>query len=181
MDHVIVIDFETYYDADYSLEKMPTAEYVLSDKFQIIGFAYKLDDQDTVWVGPNKDPLYHMAALAKLPWDNAVCVAHNAMFDGFVLEARLGIQPARYFCTAMGSRPMLASKIGSMRLGDIAAHLGLGMKGQEVYKAKGMRAENFSPGELEAYAEYCKNDVVLTYMIYHLLMAWYEKHNRNVA
>jgi len=50
---LITIDFETYYDSDYSLTKLSTEQYVNDDRFEAIGFAYKINDARTVWVpGP---------------------------------------------------------------------------------------------------------------------------------
>ena len=31
------VDFETYYDRDYSLSKMTTEEYIRDDRFEVIG------------------------------------------------------------------------------------------------------------------------------------------------
>ena len=46
---LLTIDFETYYDKKYSLAKITTEEYIRSDKFEIIGFAIKRNDEPTVW------------------------------------------------------------------------------------------------------------------------------------
>ena len=39
---LLTVDFETYYDKDYSLSKMTTEEYVRSDLFEVIGVAVKV-------------------------------------------------------------------------------------------------------------------------------------------
>lgn len=174
-EHTIVIDFETYYDQDYSLTKMPTAHYVLDRRFLILGYAYKLDDNPIVW-GTLPYP-----TLNDLPWENATCVAHNAMFDGLILEGQLSIHPARYFCTSMAARPCVHPHIGSTRLADVAEYFGVGVKGDEAVKAKGKHRGDFTPEEWLAYMNYCKNDVALCHNIYHVLTAWYERHNVNVS
>lgn len=180
-NHVITIDFETYYDSEYSLTKLPTATYVCSPQFEIIGVGWQLDDNEPEWLSlpmwvPVEDKHYS-DYLAELPWDDAICTAHNAMFDGFILENMLNIHPRRYFCTMMAARPVYNHLTGSVSLKALSEHLGIGEKGTEVYEAKGKHRDDFSTEELEAYAEYCKTDVRLTYILYHTLTAWYEEHD----
>jgi hypothetical protein len=43
---IVTIDFETYYDKEYSLSKMTTEEYIRDDRFEVIGVAIKVDDGD---------------------------------------------------------------------------------------------------------------------------------------
>jgi hypothetical protein len=50
---MVTIDFETYYSKDFSLSKMTTEEYIRSPEFQVIGFGYKVDDNEVAlgnWV-----------------------------------------------------------------------------------------------------------------------------------
>jgi len=47
--HLITVDFETYYDRDFSPSKMTTEEYVRSDLFEVIGVAVKVNNQETEW------------------------------------------------------------------------------------------------------------------------------------
>ena len=41
---LITIDFETYYDQEYSLSKMTTEDYVRDSMFEVIGLAIKKND-----------------------------------------------------------------------------------------------------------------------------------------
>ncbi len=38
---VYTLDFETYYDQEYSLSKMTTEDYVRDSRFEVIGLAIK--------------------------------------------------------------------------------------------------------------------------------------------
>jgi hypothetical protein len=40
---IVTIDFETYYDKDYSLSKMTTEQYVRSPLFEVIGVGVKVN------------------------------------------------------------------------------------------------------------------------------------------
>ena len=46
---LLTIDFETYYDRQFSLSKITTEEYVRSDEFETIGVAVKEDGGETKW------------------------------------------------------------------------------------------------------------------------------------
>jgi hypothetical protein len=50
MTQLITLDFETYYSKDYGLKKYTTEHYIRDEQFQVIGFAYKVDDGETHWV-----------------------------------------------------------------------------------------------------------------------------------
>ena len=41
----ITLDFETYYDVNYSLTKMPPPVYVNHDDFKVWGVGIKVEDQ----------------------------------------------------------------------------------------------------------------------------------------
>ena len=47
--NIITIDFETYYDKDYSLSKMTTEEYIRDERFEVIGVSVKVGDAEPVW------------------------------------------------------------------------------------------------------------------------------------
>jgi hypothetical protein len=42
---IITIDFETYYDRDFSLTKLTTEEYIRSDRFEVIGISVKVNNE----------------------------------------------------------------------------------------------------------------------------------------
>jgi hypothetical protein len=43
---IITIDFETYYDRDYSLSKLTTEAYIRDPRFEIIGVGIKVNDTE---------------------------------------------------------------------------------------------------------------------------------------
>ena len=54
---MITIDFETYYDKEFSLSKITTEEYIRSEQFEVIGVAAKVDDQQTQWCTGSKEQI----------------------------------------------------------------------------------------------------------------------------
>ena len=160
---MITLDFETYYDKDFSLTKLTTEEYVRGEQFETIGVAVKVNDEPTQWFsGSDTDTAFW---LHQFDWANHFALAHNAMFDAAILTWRYGIRPKAWLDTLSMARALLGPN-ASVGLAKLALHFGLGQKGAEVEIARGMHRADFSPGQLVAYGEYCKNDVDLTYALY---------------
>lgn len=169
MAKLITIDFETYYDSDYSLSKLSTEEYVNDPRFETIGFAYKIDDERTVWV-PGNDPYQGAHKLRSLPWANAFVLAHNTMFDGAIMSWKYDIKPKGWLDTLSMGRALHGVEAGGS-LKAMAERYLAGAKGTEVLDAKGKRSHQFSPTDLAQYGAYCRNDVELTHNIFHKMMA----------
>lgn len=165
MTKLITIDFETFYDTDFSLTKISTEEYVRSPRFETIGFAYKIDDGPTRWInGPNV-----RAELSMLPWEDSLVLAHNTMFDGAILSWLYGVKPKGWLDTASMGRA-LHGVDASVSLANMALRYGIGQKGTEVNDAKGKRYADFTITELHQYGQYCRNDVELTHTLFHKMM-----------
>ena len=166
---MVTIDFETYYSKDFSLSKMTTEEYIRSPEFQVIGFGYKVDDNEPHWVtGSDKEITQ---ALHELGLSGSYVIAHNMAFDGAILAWKYGITPKYYIDTLSMARPITGQTVGGS-LAKLAQKFMLGTKGTEVVKAIGKRRDDFTPQELAEYGEYCKNDVVITHNLYHILRQW---------
>lgn len=160
---MITIDFETFYDKDFSLTKLTTEEYVRDPRFEVIGVAVKVNDEEAQWFsGDFKQTLMW---LRQFDWENQFALAHNAMFDAAILTWHFGIRPKAWLDTLSMARALLGVTT-SMRLEVLANHFGLGQKGTEVNDAKGFRRVDFSPEHLAQYGMYCCNDVELTYKLY---------------
>ena len=160
---MITIDFETYYDKDFSLSKLTTEEYVRSDLFEVIGVAAKVNNEPTQWF--SGDHQETAAWLAGFDWANHFALAHNAMFDAAILTWVFGQKPKAWLDTLSMARATLGTQVGGS-LRKLAEHFALGVKGTEVDDARGLRREDFTPESLAKYGEYCCNDVELTHKLY---------------
>lgn len=166
---ILTIDFETYYDREFSLSKMTTEEYVRDDRFEVIGVAIKVDDGETVWCTNEVDKF-----LAQYDWDNAFVLAHNMMFDGAILSWKYGIKPFAYLDTLCMARAVDGVEVGNS-LAKLADRYGVGKKGTEVVLAMGKHQADFTAEELHQYGEYCRNDVEITYKLFNILKDSYNK------
>jgi DNA polymerase len=160
---MITIDFETYYDRDFSLTKLTTEEYVRSDLFEVIGVAVKLNDEPSQWFSGSHVETAEW--LAQFDWHNHFVLAHNAMFDAAILTWVFGQKPKAWLDTLSMARATLGTQVGGS-LRKLTEHFGIGVKGTEVDDARGLHREDFTPESLAKYGEYCRNDVELTYKLY---------------
>lgn len=160
----ITLDFETYYDSEFSLTKLTTEEYVRDDRFEIIGVGVKVNDEVTQFYSAPLDTLKSVLT-EKYDWANSICIAHNAQFDAAILTWKLGIKPYFWVDTLSLARAIDGLEVsGSLKVA--AERHGLGVKGTEVLNAKGKRRADFSRDELQKYGSYCINDVDLTWRLY---------------
>ena len=161
---IITLDFETYYSQSFSLSKVTTEEYIRSPEFETIGVSVKVDDGEAVWFSGSWADTKNF--LNRFDWDNAVAVAHNAVFDMAILNWVYDIRPKRIVDTLSMARALGA---GSVSLASLVKEYKLGEKGDEVINALGMRRLDFDAAALRRYAAYCKNDTELTYKLFNVL------------
>ena len=167
---IATLDFETYYDKEYSLSKMTTEEYINDPRFEIImlGIIWP-DGSKEVLTGTHAEIEWH---LQRHDWSQFAVLAHHNHFDGAILAWRLHIRPALWLCTLSMARAIFGAKGNS--LAALTKHFGLKDKGNEVVNMMGRRRLSLSEEEFQRYAEYCVHDAELCLQIYNLLMdGWY--------
>lgn len=163
---VYTLDFETYYDKDFSLSKITTEEYVRSPLFETIGLGIKKNDGPTYWLAGEKRVAH---TLSRIDWSKSAILCHNTMFDGAILSWRYGVKPKAWFDTLCMARAIHGVE-KSAALKALAESYGVGEKGNEVINALGKRLVDFTKEELDRYGEYCRNDVDLTYTIFNQML-----------
>lgn len=181
--NVLTVDFETYYDREYSLSKMTMIEYIMDGRFQPIMMSYAINDE------PVKNVIGYpniKRILDSIDWNNTVLNAQNTAFDATIIHARFG-HTARYYTDTMAMARVTAAHVfEGASLSAIAKVLqanGVNVppKGKEVESALGMHLYNAysgtpyiakkattEPDEMQrghtllmSYVEYCNNDVHL--------------------
>lgn len=109
-------DFETYYDKDYSLSKMPTEQYIMDDRFEAIMMSYSTGGDVFVAIGEERIK----KVLAEQDWANTMVISHNTNFDGLILRHRFGVKAARYADTMAMARTTGAHIFGGASLDAVA-------------------------------------------------------------
>ena len=161
---IVTIDFETYYDTDYSLSKMTNEAYIRDPRFEVVGVSVKVNDHPSDWYS-GADP---GRFLRSLDYRDKAILAHHTHFDGAILAWVYGIRPKLWLDTLSMARPLYGMTT-SLSLGSLAKVLGVGTKGDEVIRAKGKRRADFAPDELARYGEYSCMDADLTFDVFQKL------------
>ena len=160
------LDFETYYDKEFSLSKLTTEAYVRDPRFEVIGVGVKVNGAETEWASGTHEQIKEY--LDSFDWSDAMLLCHNTMFDGAILNWRFGIRPKVYADTMCIARAIHGVET-SASLKAVSEKYGIGQKGTEVVQALGKRREDFTPAELSRYGDYCVNDVDLTYKLFTIM------------
>jgi len=164
--NIITLDFETFYDTGYGLNRLTTEEYIKDERFQVIGVGLKINHEPIQWLTGEE---LVSKGLRLIDWQDSMLLCHNTQFDGAILKWHYGIEPNGYFDTLSMARAIHGVEAGGS-LKALAERYGLGEKGTEVLQAKGKRLEDFLEHELRQYGVYCKNDVKLTYDLFKILI-----------
>lgn len=174
---LITLDFETYYDKDFSLRKMTMESYIRDPRFEVVGVGVKVNNNNTEWASGTHDQINRY--LHTFDWANAMLVCHNTMFDGAILSWLFGIEPRVLADTLCMARARHGIEVGGS-LDALSKRYGLGVKGKEVLDAIGKRRLDFTPEELGKYGDYCVNDVELTYKLFLALAKKFPKQEMRI-
>ena len=158
----IYLDFETFYDVDYTLTKMSTAQYVNDEQFKVWGVGIKVEDGETEWYSEDETP----AILQQIDWGNTALVCHNTLFDAYILTQHFGYKPSYYYDTAAMSRglyPNMSAKLKDCVSREFPKDKSM-RKGEELITAKGIR--DLDPKLDETIGQYCIQDVDLTHALF---------------
>ncbi|KAH1268074.1 hypothetical protein KXX48_009055, partial [Aspergillus fumigatus] len=163
----IKIDFETYYDKDYSLKKMTPVEYILDPRFEVIIMSVKRAGRPAFCL--EGDQIRQFFQL--LNPEKTVLISHNALFDMCIGAWHYNFLPKLFSCTLSMARACLGHVLRSLSLDSVAGYLGLGVKGHAVKNMVGLRAADIKAmGKWQEYVDYCNNDSVLCEGIWNYLV-----------
>jgi len=160
---MLVVDFETYFDKDYTLSKMSIPEYINDPRFEFTGVGWAEIKPGQEWqprfVGAplvmDRIGAYLLAKYGKNLEDITV-VIQNVHFDAYILKHKFGIVPPYVVDVKMLSHNREAR--ASARLKDIAKRLGLPSKG-DTMQFIGLRWADMTLEQKQALNTYCCGDV----------------------
>lgn len=166
VNQILGLDFETYYDKDYTLTKLSTTEYVRHEQFKAHSCAFQLHTRKTA-VGVRDEELEDY--LAGIHWDRTAILCHHTHFDGSILTHHYKAKPRFYLDTLSMARPLHGGEINN-DLDTVAAYYGAGNKLPNLLgETKGVRT--LPPALMNKLLRYNKNDVVITWKIFLAMLA----------
>ena len=169
---LITLDFETYYDREFSLSKLTTEAYIRDPRFEVIGVGVKVNNEETEWASGTHEQV--KGYLQSFDWSDAMLLCHNTMFDGAILNWVYDIRPRVYADTMCIARAIHGVET-SASLRAVSEKYSIGTKGTEVVQALGKRREDFAESELDRYGDYCVNDVNLTHKLFTIMVNGFPK------
>ena len=152
---ILFIDFETYFDKDYTLKKMRTIDFVRDDRFKSHGASVILNDDEPLWL-LHEDLVAYIATLNPVNLD---VIAHNTYFDGLILTQQMGFEGCRWYDTLQLARAILPGGHElNLDLNSLGIMLNCGGKegADALAELKGVRSP--SPLQLEHLGEYAITD-----------------------
>jgi DNA polymerase bacteriophage-type len=162
--NTLVVDFETYWDKEYTLSKMSCMEYVSHPKFEVLGVALKYTGEH----GDSPAMFLHDDRLQSITWQHHTVIMQNAPFDALILAKHYGVYPPYIIDVKDLSHHYNARQRHS--LSTLAKQYGMGEKG---------RTENFQyvhrdmpPAMWDRLSEYACNDAELEYSLFCKLLPY---------
>lgn len=177
----VTLDFETYFDKDYSLSKKGTTtmSYVRDPRFQILGVGLTIQDgvkryYTGYYIDQAVDILFDLQESSGVN-----LIGQNTKFDALILNEHYDFVPSYYSDTMAMSKglwPHHPSSLDALckRLwpDDKAMH-----KGKELADYKGKTLSEIYSGiraydQAQPLTSYCNQDVYLTRQAYKLMKSW---------
>ena len=163
----LTLDFETYYDDEFSLKLMTTADYIHDSRFKIHGLGYKFENNESYYLC---DPITINEFLSSIDWNHTRLIGHNLIFDAYILAIHFNIFAHINTDTCYMAKAALPT-LKYHSLFFVSKYLELGTKDLGVLpKVKGKR--NLTPEEQIALGIYCKSDCDKSWGIYDRLFGF---------
>lgn len=150
---LVTVDFETYFDADYTLRKLSTSEYVRDPRFKIQMVGIKIGNRPVKIYDGKKGT----AALKAIDWKTHDLLCHHTQFDGFIMSHHMGIHPRMCFDTLSMARGLHSNEV-SGDLDSVAKFYG-GEGKVEGFLEKTKGVLNWSPVLFKEGGIYCGQDI----------------------
>jgi hypothetical protein len=164
--NLLVLDFESFFDSEYSLSKMTTESYVRDKRFGTHMCGFWFPDRMPAPATCTDASLRNNEQFRQQIEESAV-LCHHAAFDGLILNHHYDLRPKMWLDTLSMSR-LVWPKLKSHSLDALALHCGLPPKNVPYNLFKGLR--ELPPDVYRQVADGCTHDCTLTYSIFRRLL-----------
>ena len=168
----LTIDFETYFDKDYTLKgkKLSLIEYVRDDRFDFTGVGCRINDScppNFIFKPYVKAAINFLQREYGKNFEKVTVIIQNAKFDALVLKEKFNINPPYIIDTKDLARYIDARM--SHRLKDLAKMFELKPKG-DTGQFEGLHYEDMDTNTKADLAAYCNNDVEIETELFQILL-----------
>ncbi len=132
--NIITLDFETFFDDDYTLKKMSTEAYIRDPRVEVHGYAIHMTWLPGLPIWESAMCLHNAHWQSEIP--NSALLCHHTAFDGLILAHHYGIVPKVYLDTLSMARLMLGNHV-SVSLDSVREHFGMPFKRTPYHLFKG--------------------------------------------
>lgn len=170
---ILLIDFETYFDQEYSLSKLSTVEYVMDKRFEFTGCGFHLqlpsDDNHSYFITPVEleHYLWEQQEIYGKNLEQLTIIIQNAKFDALILQEKFGIKPPYIIDTLDLARHYDARMKHGLK--DLAKLFELKAKGN-TQQFKGLHYEKMGTIQKKALEIYCLADVSIEASLFKILL-----------
>jgi len=177
--HWLFLDFETYYDAQYSLRKMTVPEYLLDARYETILCACAVDLAPSQIVdGPNFGQWLH-----QFDPTTTATVTFNALFDNAILAWHYGFVPALMMDSMNMARALRGHILPKLNLSAVGDALKTPHRKQAnvIQKVSGARRQDIiARGLWHAFSDYANEDNETSRDIWKILIKEFPVSERRV-
>lgn len=178
----VVVDFETYFDKDYSVFDMKPWPYITDERFETIGCGFKFSDDSQqplfLWADSLKAHFSGLQFSYGQNLENITVAMQNVQFDALILQEKYNISP-KYIIDIKHLGAHFDSR-RSHKLKDMAKRHKLSEKG-DTGQFLGVHLADMTDEQRAAMEGYCKNDVELEYALFEILLPYLSNQEQELA
>lgn len=150
----VTLDFETYFDSDYTLKKMSTEAYIRDPRFEAHGAAIKWQHNIPARWYAEKEL---RQVLADEDWSDTFLISHHAQFDHLILSHHYDVHPRMSGCTLALARLLIGNHL-SVSLDTVRKYFDMPAKRTPYELFKGRRWHELTPDVQQLLADGCEDE-----------------------
>lgn len=178
--NILTLDFETYFDDDFTLKKLTTEHYVRDPRFEVHGVGIRYPGGGShYWDGPSQVKNALGSLKVDMARNETAVLMHHAQFDGLILSHHYGIKPKVILDTLSMARLQLGNHI-SVGLESLARHYGLSAKTVPYDRIRGVRWADMDTALRQELGAGCLHDIELTWEIFQKLAVGFPQEEYQV-
>lgn len=172
---VVILDFETYYNQEYSLKEMSNIEYVTNPRFEFTGLGYQLlntpvGDLEPKFISPDEinQAIKNLQDKFGFNLEQLTMTGQNFLFDGLILKQKFNIFSPFMIDIVSLSRHQDARM--SHKLEDLAKKYKCKFEKGDIKQFEGLHFKDTTPEQKEKLQLYNYKDVAIESELFQILL-----------